>query len=519
MKLTVYLFRDNFHSFEGLIHDRYLNGDSAYKPIEPICELPFECLALMQANKIKPPRWVEFIRECFDIESFGLENSSNSFVLLIKKNGRIFAFTFGYAYNAVDRSKIETGFGLRCTLNSIRTSSIDTLDTRNIDLVTKQSRIHLNIGSPIHEFEINTAIDWIRYASGKPEDQEFAKRIAGSDSVQISLDYKLSQLGEVADELFSLYSSTNYKERFPFVDSLAKIQKSFPKHDELNSILLDFMAERSTDKLTLAHPEIPHPDITHYKIFVGYSNVETQELDLDSIYSFLDQNEVDDPLHKVHIIGLDVNDAPRSPKRDLIDFLVCEIDQEQQKYVLSLGSWFQVAKDFITQVKQQVSAIPDVTDAMNLPPLQYGESEGHYNQRVSEDKNWLLLDKEDFIFDTYTEKIEACDLVTPQGQLVAVKKMHSSATLSHLFAQASVSAKLLKTHQGYADKLLEFINNQWAGLTFERDKLEFVYAIPTKKSGPISDCLFFFSIINLIDHVKRIQLSGFPLSLCKIEYE
>lgn len=519
MKLTVYLFKDNIKSFDGLIYERYLEGENPFKSISPIADFGFECTAFVQANKAKTPKWTEFLGEGFDIEALKLRNTSNSFVVFVNTSGRVFAFTFGYAYSAIDRGKIEPSFGLRVTLNMMGSKSLNTIDTRNIDLVTRQSRIHLNAASSIHEFEINTSVDLLRYAKGKPENDQFVSNVSGADSLQVTIDCTLPKLKEVADELFRLYSATTYKERFPFIDALVPLNKENPVTVSLNGELFKMIDDRETTKIAIAYPEIPHPDTSCYKVFRGRDNVEVSEIDIMTIYSFLDENPIENPLAQVNIIALDASGEAKSQKRSLGDFIVCEIDYEDCKYVFSLGLWFRVAADFISQVRNYINQLPDLTKELALPPMKKGEQEDEYNARVAEQRQWLLLDKKQFKFDTYAERIEACDILTDTGILIAVKKMRSSATLSHLFAQGSVSARLLKMNEVYIEALLSLLKRRWPEKTFNRDQFQFLYAISTDKRGPIADCLFFFSMINLMEHVQRIQLAGYKASLCKIEYE
>lgn len=40
-----------------------------------------------------------------------------------------------------------------------------------------------------------------------------------------------------------------------------------------------------------------------------------------------------------------------------------------------------------------------------------------------------------------------------------------------------------------------------------------------KKAGALSENIFFFSPVNLLDHVEVIKSLGYDVSLCKIEYE
>ncbi len=42
--------------------------------------------------------------------------------------------------------------------------------------------------------------------------------------------------------------------------------------------------------------------------------------------------------------------------------------------------------------------------------------------------------------------------------------------------------------------------------------ITFVYAIPTDKQGPLSSCMFFFSLVNLLEHAQAITRVGFRLA-------
>lgn len=521
MKFSVFLFRENIQGFERLIHDKYLLGENSFKKIPPKSDLPFECEAYIQANKAKPPRWYDFLNDTFSLEEFDLMNISNSFILLVKRKNRIFAFTFGYGFSAIDRSKIEPNFGLKVTLNSINADQVDTLDTRNIDLVTKQKRTHLNVGSPLYEFDINTTVDWVKFISGKPTDDSLTKKLAGSDSLHISTKINLIEIGEICDEMLIRYESEEYKQRFAFIDYLQPLKQKDPMNEILNNKLNEFFLNRTSDNIAIAHPYIPDLSLTHYNIYSGKLSVELEELSLEKIYSFLDNcSEINDPLNSVYVIGLDSQNEPRTQRHKLKDFIVCEVQEDNETYVLSLNNWFKVDTDYVSKVRSRIKNLPDLSNELTFPKVKEGEHENDYNARVSKEKGWLLLDRKMFQFGDRYQKIEACDLLTSDKKFISVKKMNSSATLSHLFAQGSVSAKLFRSDNQYSNLIINKFNEKWPEIKFELlGNPIFVYSIPTRKKGRISDCLFFFSLINLIDHVQVIQAFGYQVALCKIEYE
>jgi hypothetical protein len=42
--------------------------------------------------------------------------------------------------------------------------------------------------------------------------------------------------------------------------------------------------------------------------------------------------------------------------------------------------------------------------------------------------------------------------------------------------------------------------------------------MPTHKSGPVDECLFFFSLVNLLSHQRTITTAGYSTAVCKIGY-
>lgn len=521
MKLSIFLFNDNVKSFKDVIRPKCFQGDDAYAEISTKKTLPYKCKAYLQTNKGKQPTWYAFINGFFNLASFQIENTSNSFVLLISVKKRIFAATFGYGSSAIDRAKLEPNFGLKVTLNTINPNQIDTLDTRNIDLVTKQRRTHLNVGSSVAQFGVNEMIDWVRFVSGRPSSKEVARKLSGSDSLSIIRDEKIENLGKLCEVLLTSYNSIEYKKQFGFIDYLRALSKKDPQSIILDEKLVDLLSARETNQITVAHPEIPDTSVVEYAISMGNNKVTTDEVTLDSVYKLLDQLQPDmDYLNKAFIIGLDGESKPMTGRSPLKDYIVCEILDANSTYVHSLGQWFRIDGEYVKIIRQRIQDIPDCTCAMGLPMISRGEGEGSYNERVASTKGWLLLDKKMFTFGNHHNKIEAADILSPMKEFICVKKMASSATLSHLFAQGSVSAKLLRNEPQYEEELGKQYSDHWPTMDFKvAGTPTFVYAIPTEKSGPLYQCMFFFSIINLLDHIATIRSAGFNVALCKVEYD
>lgn len=519
MKLSVYLFQPGLTMEKG-VRQKYLEGADAYKETRPIQDLGFLCKAFIRPNKPKAPSWEPWLSQAFDTAQFDLKNQSNSFVLLLEAEGRVFAVTFGYGFTAIDRSRVEPDFGLKVTLNEADPSKLDMLDTRTIDLTTKQARTHLNVGSHISEFGVNTDLDWIRAVSGRALPGGIASRLHGSDGLKMTWKGSVRNLAQKCSELLRAYGKDTYKKNFSFIDQMRIVGQHEAVVRELDAKLKSALQAREKAKLAIALPEIPSDEVAVFKISQGRDKRQCIELDLSEVYAFLDENpDVEPEPDMIKVVGLNHENEARTSRSRLRLYLVAEVDHLGETYMHSLGRWFRVDREYLDEVKRKLSDLEDVTSLLSLPPRGYGEREGTYNDRIAVQRDWLGLDRRMFEFGKATNKIEACDLVTPELDLLCVKDMKSSATLSHLFAQGSVSGRLLKAEPGYRARFVEKLREKWPSLELDDGKVRIVYAISTGKPGPLAESLFFFSQVNLLQHVDAIRMAGYKVALCRIEKE
>ncbi len=525
MKLSIYLLRDTVKDFDEIVQDKYLAGDGAFRALDQTNNLPFECKAYIQRNKAKSPRWVKFLSSHFRAADLALTNQSNSFLLLLHVSDRFFAVTFGYGFQAIDRSKVEPRFGLMAVANSLDPDRIRTVDANNIDMISRQTRTHISMGSNVDEFDLNFQVDLVRKLGGKPISAALAKFASGADSICIGVDCALDRVGDKCAELLKAFRSDAYKVAFGYLDHLWPINRKAPEIAGLEAKLEAKIAARSHNRLAVALPEIPDEEVLDfYKIFTQGRAVELDELDLEGIYAFLAGLRDPPSIRDVSIIGIGDNYEPVTPKRTLRDYLVCELDADGETYIFCLGEWYRADRNFVKDIREQVETIPDRTSSLGLIPIRNKEPEAAYNERVASVKEWVGLDKNNFRVGGKHDKVEVCDLLTDAPELICVKKMDKSSTLSHLFAQGSVSAALLRRHDGYLKRVNEIGAAHWPAdwkpLTgASLNTVTFIYAIASRRGGSLAETMFFFSQVNLLFHVKMIRQTGCDVALCKIEYE
>lgn len=516
MKLTVYLTRQDITDFDGLIREKYLRQDG-YEVLESREDLGFPLRAYVLRIRETEPKWVAFLRHYFDVDE--VVNSLASFVLLAQVSGRIFALTFGQAFHTIERSLFEPNFGLRVVANMIDDSGLKTVDTRNLDTVTRQQRTQVSVGSKLVDFELDLDQEWVRKLSGKSADQTFARSMSGSDSLSINLELALADLPKVLSRLLELHAGTSYRKSFGFIDHYRPLRKDDPAVEQLEKALIQRISSRDHEKIALAFPEvIDDEDVAHVRVNAAYHSNDLEDLTLDGLYAVLDRNKpLRNPLQQVRIVPINDSEEPVGGLRPLKDYLVCELDLADKTYVLSLGDWFEVNRDYVRSINAAVAAIDDLTGHLALPDWRTSEDEGAYNDRAAHERGWALLDKANFQIGGPNQKIEICDLLTAGLHMICVKKRTRSATLSHLFSQGSVSADLYRGEPTYRDRVRAAVPANSDGDQASSEEPTIVYAIATDRPGVLIDSLFFFSKVNLVAHAKDIRRRGLKVGIAKIQ--
>nr|WP_145403096.1 DUF6119 family protein [Paenibacillus xylanexedens] len=530
MRLTYYLFNENVKGFNQLILSKKVNEENNYFELEAISEsCEFEFKVFIQRNKSNEPKWITFLEKDLDIPNREeIKNTVNSFVILLKimKNEipYYFAITGGLGFTAINKNNLESNFGLKVALNSIDAKELKAFDVRNIDLKTRQKRVLFNKGSEVGEFDLNFEQDLINLVSGKSRNQEFGSSVRGStSSLNLNSDVTFSKLGYKCSQILELFLSENYKENFGFIDNI-RIMKDPEIVTELNQNLFNAILERNKDNLSLAYPDmIEYENCSSYLIRRGHKKQRTSEISLEDLFSLLDEDvPFNNPkdIEKIKITGFDDSNTPITSSVSLNHFVIYQTEYNQSTYIFSLNNWYKIDNNYFERVQSEMMEIPVIEKKGFLTDIEVNESEGDYNER--QDQNYFLcLDKRNFQIANSMSKIEVCDLLSKDKHFVCVKKGTRSATLSHLFAQGSVSMALLKDSAEYRSFVIRQVEDNFPTQIFNEDEFPFnectlVYAISSENSDDLRTALPFFSKVNILHHYNLIRRLGITVALYRI---
>lgn len=512
-KLSFYLAKEEFADFDSVIkgnpasHDVKVNNDVIGKLF--IKNIPG-----------KVPPWFSFFEPGVpsDIQR-NLRNQSASAAFLLSTRGRIFALTFGYGRSLLDPACIEDRFGLKVALNTIDRDKMRIIDRKNLDTLLTQTRTQTSRRCAIEDFHIDTYQVLLKAVTGEAKDDSFAKCVSGSDSTCLNCNATLDTIVEKCGDLLDAFNREDYKQDFPWVDNIKEIRNK-NTIDSLNDELVSRLQASSRDKLFLAIPDIVEwGSIQGFKFMKRQGEVFPDIRLTDFLGSVGDFSRISATFLKNRRVLLVHTDSDfieaKWPVYQCINY---ETSRDNQTFLLTGGTWYQVDSSYMETVNNQMSAISKV--AFPFIATQ-GQSEEDFNKSVHDsDPNFALMDRKNINYGGGKSKIEFCDLYHRDKMMVHVKKYSGSSVLSHLFAQGVNSARVFLEDTNFRQSVgskLPSSHRFDPALRPEPKDFHVMFGIISAHPEGIPDNLPFFSKITLAQSKKELELLGFKISVAGIE--
>jgi uncharacterized protein (TIGR04141 family) len=467
-------------------------------------------------SKEKPPRWVSFVSPAV-AELPQILTSSASALLVVSRIDSIFILTFGYARSLLVPGCYEEDFGLKVTLNSVDAQRILSVDRQSFDAIGQHSRIQASREANISEFGLDLEQDMLRAVTGKPNDPSLGRQLTGKEALHATLPIKINELPAMLDKYCAQWKNDAYKQNFPWVDQIRDVKDPILM-GELNDKLIERLTIKEHNRLWLSIPEIL--DWTMIEGF-KYGPLETSPLREDV--------RIQDYMEEVKPVKIDLGFLKRrqiravSANDDIIDVwplyrcLYCEIDLDNDTYLLTNGKWYRVGSQFLERVNIAYADMP--VSSLELPNY-IDKSEGAYNTRIAAELpgQFALLDQKFIMCDGPRDKVELCDLYSKDKKFVHVKRYAgASAPLSHLFAQAVVAGTLFRRDIDFRQKANALLPDGFGPITASPSAKEYeiVLAVASTSKNPL--VLPFFSRVNLRNVRDRLEDQGYSVSLLKIQ--
>lgn len=509
-KLSIYLVKEGVTEEEIFEEESKVKVLKEYSPNKILYYLP---------SYIHDPNW---LKSFFDLECEELHQANSRAVLLnkleINDETRIFAIAFGYAKNLFAEDVLEEQFGLKIVLNTVGVNDIRKISKVSVGTNQKQSQEQMPKASNINEFGFDLDRDLIMNVTGKCNDEVFEKaNLIGGDIFSILVERDIDNIDEFLKYCYKKYKEDKYKENFEWIDNIKEVKAKNEK-EELDKILIEYINNSQFDCVWMSVPEVinwesvkgfnyTNEDILYDDIFIE-KFIESMRNDLENI----------EQIRRRKIRMFDIEDKEIN-KWGAYRCINAEIQYNQKSYCLNNGKWYYINKDFSNKIETEYNNIK-LSDLSFIDYSQEMEDEDEYNEKLTDSMDGYLIHKIGEIpFGGGTgNRVELCDVMTKNNELIHIKKNGGSAYLSHLFNQAAVSAELLLDNS-FRKKVNEKLEDNKFEKKFPTDFNAADYTIVVaiiNKYHEERPKIPFFSKVSLGYTIKRMRNFGYKVELKNI---
>lgn len=513
---TLYLLRDTIKSpsdavVQGAANHVIADGASVYGHL------------FVKQTPARPPKWSALFEDFIDKRKLGSVQSSAA-VFIVPVDGRLFALTFGHGRFILHPDSYEERFGLLVTLNSVNSDALRSIDKRTF-VDDQNSRVQTSHASAALAFGVDIERDLVRGIVGYPDKPELGRKLAGADSLSVTVDAEVPDLRRLLRRYLKAFESKEYQTKFPWIDQVRQLHPKGATAELMNILLVEKLKAAWTNNGRAEGCWLSVPDIVDWSMVKGFKFTRSPKEGTSSdlhlpglVHAFPNELPSIDFLRGHYAMSVDEEENPID-RWPIYRCIHCEIDSNGKSYILSAGHWFEIDNDFAISINSFVDKIA----AFPKPLPTYNHAgEDAYNSSVvaASGGQWCLMDKKLLKVGGIYDKVELCDIYGDMAFL-HIKHYGSSSVLGHLFNQGLISGELLKSHA-------EFVQ-------LANEKLDTSHQLPLKFEVPrdVSGCVVAFGVISqsskpglhlpffakvvLKNVCTRLRELGFDVRLSKIE--
>lgn len=477
----------------------------------------------------KPAEQVSWWKEIVDMTATGvpgLKSQSAGAVLVIPVKNHLFAITFGTGRYFIPDDRIVPRFGLKATLNAVDPERLRLLDHTRIDESSRNMREQVRVPGTTRTFAIDTAQDLLSGVSGIPsgDHETLGTWIAGRDSLTLhSVKVAAKNIPRLLGRLLDLESELTYRSYFAWVDNIRAIEDGETVRALEDQVLAILKNDSNDGTVGFCLPGIAEWEkIVGFKYAPGDSAPVYTDLVLrDFLATFRDLGKATASTLRGRRLTIEDSDGGKQSLSAWRCFFA-EIPLNGDLHVLHDGKWYQVDKSFVKSVNEECADVPVVN--FRLPPYDDKE-ERDYIARIGaeEPSRFTVFDGPANLihYGGGSSSVEFCDLFDSENgktRLIHIKRSNRSSGLSHLFAQASVSAEALISDDSFrlkVDKKLP-AELRFGDRGVDPASCEIVLGV-IERGNKERPNLPFFSRLNLRNNVRRLRRFGFKVSLLPID--
>lgn len=480
-------------------------------------DAPSQLSLFIQPTLSHSPEWLQYFPAETRNNLQTLFSASSGATIFVSARDRLFAVCFGTGWHLLRNDCFVRSFGLRAALSLVALNTLKAVDISTYDNFAKYRRVSTSKGTTIESFDIEGQLDLLRGVVGTSSRALVAQQIGGRDSCILWTRNSIGHLPKLCSILLRAYESGRVERRFPIISNVNLVRDP-TEISRLDATLESVLMADPGHDITFAPPEVINwDDIDSFQIDLSGAPPPSIDLQFSALRNLLAPHPVTlVDLRKVGIQTVRPDGTPGMQRWSAYDCVVTEIADPNNptvRCILMAGDWYVVASSFVEQVAQDLQAIPQHT-ARALPDAGTHDTETIYNASVvASDPNALsLLHAKDISYGGGRSRIEVCDFLSLGKQLYHIKDYHGSATLSHLFSQGVVSARLLLEADFRSKMRAKYgviVEHVIPDTNITPSEYEVVFGIICEPSRSIPSGLPFFSKVRLLEAARELRRMGY----------
>jgi len=527
LRLNIFLLE------EGIKREEVISGIDGWVDVAPIARhIDFKGEILYQRTPRNPPLWEKFLRSGTDRDLGSLSGQQASCMILLEKRGRVFAIPFGSARSFVDKMRVVPRFGMIAALNAVSPDSISTAEKAEFDALQGDHRRAIPHGKGIKNHGLRPHRELAGAITGLAEDPSFACALAGRDSLIIDAPIEFEQLGNTCKRALIHFESNLYRQRygvrFDWIESFNPVADPRLLGALDDMLVADLKRGKPTNAVLTSPFYSSDPDAVSRCVY-RYPQQENRSnhypsLRIEEAFMHVDPRKITlKNLREWKIREYIAGEATNPKSFSIYEGLIFETEHVDNYYVLSLGNWYSVASDHVSELNRRIEALPQECGP-DLPKAKPGEDEPDYNRRAADSSKGrlALLDRKLIHIRRRGEigKMEVCDLLAIDRKFIHVKRGTKADHLSHLAMQGIISAQeFIRSDEfrSHACKVCPSTHSFIFGGKPAAIEHTVIFGIITEKDGDIHKALPFFGKQILLFAADVLEEMGFRFCLEKIE--
>lgn len=482
-----------------------------------------------------PPGW-KAEAESITLRSFDFVNRRCFLLLVLAVDEHVYALGFGDGHRYIPSHCKDARFGLSLAVRVADTERVRDLVRRRPG---QRGRIDSTLsadGLPFWMIPLEQHQEIVSRLGSKTEDLNVTAGRNGERRVFVDGGTGLkarfgSRPESLVGDIREIAATLREKEPVPgleFIEHVATVRDPAlirSLEDRIDEILAD--PEEALGLVELAVPNecLEEWDRTRFAdIRIGSTTMRVEEVELDSILRRAAVQPTGSRLEALRKGKIRLyKDHGRTEElvhASAVKWIEATVFHGSHRYHLMDGVWLEIDAAYADSHNPLIEDLMTKPGGIELPAWKHGWKERGYLEYVAPSTPGMALLDQKFVFPDTGGRLELCDLLGPDDELIHVKQAKGSDSLSHLFKQALVSAQALQTSAEIRSKFADVVEQECQGRTLSRSFVpkKVVFAIRHYSGRPISvESLFPFSKIALADTATRLQDMGIEVQLIFID--